>query len=139
MARTGSLKKRNPNGAGRKTLYSKERVNKLIDAFKIGATVDQAVAYAGISKQTYYDWADRHPEFLTEMQSAQYYPELVAKNIVVDAIVKDKDLATAKWWLEKKEFKNNAQIQVNNVDPASDNVQIIGFNYIAPKDTQPNE
>jgi len=86
-------------------------VNKIESIFKIGGTVEQALSYAGISKETYYNWTEKHPNFLTRMESARTYADIVAKNIVVDSMIKDKDVNTAKWWLEKREFK---QIQQNN-------------------------
>jgi hypothetical protein len=109
MARSNTKNKL--SNVGRPTLYSEEMVNKLESIFKIGGTVEQALSYAGISKETYYNWTEKHPEFLTKMQSARIYADIVAKNIVVDSMIKDKDVNTAKWWLEKREFK---QIQQNN-------------------------
>jgi len=109
MARSNTKSKL--SNVGRPTLYSEEMVNKLESIFKIGGTVEQALSYAGISKETYYNWTEKHPEFLTKMQSARTYADIVAKNIVVDSMIKDKDVNTAKWWLEKREFK---QIQQNN-------------------------
>lgn len=108
-------RKKNTSNAGRPTLYSEDLVNKLESVFKIGGTVEQAITYAGISKETYYNWVDRYPVFLTKMEQARSYPDIVAKNIVVDSMIKDRDLTTAKWWLEKREFKNTNQIntQVN--------------------------
>ena len=104
------------NVGGRPTLYSEEMVEKLASIFRIGGTVEQAVSYAQIDKVTYYNWMEKHPSFSTKMEQARTYADIVAKNIVVDSMIKDKDLTTAKWWLEKREFKqitqNNTQINV---------------------------
>lgn len=56
---------------------------------------------------------------MTKMESAQRYADIVAKNIVVDSMIKQKDLSTAKWWLEKRQFKdsNQTNVQVNNFIP----------------------
>jgi hypothetical protein len=109
MARSNTKNKL--SNVGRPTLYSEEIVSKIESIFKIGGTVEQALSYAGITKPTYYDWIEKHPNFLTRMESARTYADIVAKNIVVDSMIKDKDVNTAKWWLEKREFK---QIQQNN-------------------------
>ena len=103
------------NLGGRPTKYNDEVVKKLESIFKIGGTVDEACSYAEITKPTYYEWLDRHSDFLTKMNSAQHYADIVAKNVVVDSMIKDKDLSTAKWWLEKRQFRENNQtnIQVN--------------------------
>ncbi|MCM8788060.1 MAG: hypothetical protein NC935_08445 [Candidatus Omnitrophica bacterium] len=92
--------------AGRPTKFSEEVVKKLESIFKIGGTVEQACAYANISKETYYNWIEENADFLTKMEAAKYYSDIAAKNIVTKAIIEDKDLETAKWWLEKREFKN---------------------------------
>lgn len=106
------------NPEGRPTLKTEEVVNKLENIFKVGGNVEEAISYAGISKQTYYNWIEADESFLTKMESARHYADIVAKNVVIDAIVKDRDLGTAKWWLEKREFSNanNTQVslQVNN-------------------------
>jgi len=119
MAR-GNTKNKLSN-VGRPTLYSEEIVNKIESIFKIGGTVEQALSYAGISKETYYNWTEKHPNFLTKMESARAYPDIVAKNIVVDSMIKDKDVNTAKWWLEKREFKqsqqNNTQVNITAPQP----------------------
>jgi len=101
--------------AGRPTKYSDEVVKKLEDIFKLGGTVEEALSYALISKPTYYEWIKLYPDFLTKMESAQHYADIAAKKTVVKAIIQDEDLNTAKWWLEKREFKNTntTAVQVN--------------------------
>jgi len=103
------------NRGGRPTKYNKEVVKKLESILKVGGTIEEACAYAGISKETYYTWLDVKPGFLTKMEAAKHYADIVAKNVVVRAIVEDKDLATAKWWLEKRQFRdfNFNAIQIN--------------------------
>lgn len=119
MAR-GNTKNKLSN-VGRPTLYSDEIVEKLASIFRIGGTIEQAVSYAQIDKVTYYNWMDKHPNFSTKMEQARTYADIVAKNIVVDSMIKDKDLTTAKWWLEKREFKqvqqNNTQVNIQAPQP----------------------
>lgn len=108
------------NKEGRPTKLTDDVVNKLENIFKVGGNVEEAISYAGISKQTYYNWIEADISFLTKMDAARHYADIVAKNVVIDAIVKDRDLSTAKWWLEKKhpDFKESNQapfaLQVNN-------------------------
>ena len=119
MARSNTKNKL--SNVGRPTLYSDEIVEKLASIFRIGGTVEQAVSYAQIDKVTYYNWMDKHPNFSTKMEQARTYADIVAKNIVVDSMIKDKDLTTAKWWLEKREFKqvqqNNTQVNIQAPQP----------------------
>ena len=107
------------SNAGRPTIYTDELVTKLESILKIGGSVVEACSYAMISKETYYRWLEEKPDFMTKMEAAQRYPDIVAKNIVVDSMTKNKDVTTAKWWLEKREFKNSNQtnVQVNNFIP----------------------
>ena len=107
------------SNAGRPTIYTDELVTKLESIFKIGGTVAEACSYAMISKENYYRWLEEKPDFMTKMESAQKYPDIVAKNIVLDSMIKNKDLTTAKWWLEKRQFKDTSQtnVQVNNFIP----------------------
>lgn len=106
------------NREGRPTKLTEDAVNKLESIFKVGGNVEEAISYAGISKQTYYNWIEADSSFLTKMEAAKHYADIVAKNVVVDSIVKDRDLGSAKWWLEKKhpDFQpqnHNTNIQVN--------------------------
>lgn len=111
-------KKKIVNLGGRPSIYSDEIVEKLASIFRIGGTIEQAVSYAQIDKVTYYNWLEKHPSFSTKMEQARTYADIVAKNIVVDSMIKDKDLNTAKWWLEKREFKqttqNNTQVNIGS-------------------------
>lgn len=112
MAKSKSVTK---NLGGRPTKYSDELVIKLESIFKIGGTVEEASSYAGISKETYYRWLEENPSFMTKMEAAQHYADIVAKNVVIDSVVKDKNLDSAKWWLEKRVFKNQQQPNQTNV------------------------
>lgn len=103
------------NKEGRPTKLTEDTVTKLENIFKVGGTIEEACSYAGINKVSYYRWLDKDEGFVTKMEASQHYADIVAKNVVVDSIVKDKDLASAKWWLEKRVFKENVNtaIQVN--------------------------
>ena len=99
------------NLGGRPTKFVDSTVKKLESIFKIGGTVGEATSYAGVSRQIYYDEIKRNPSFLTKMEAAQHYADVAAKNVVIDAIITDKDINTAKWWLEKRQFKD-AGVQI---------------------------
>lgn len=115
---TRSIKKSN---AGRPTVMTDETVSKLESVFKLGVTDQVACTYAGISRETYYSHLEKNPLFSDKIASAKDYARIAAGSVVMDAIIKQKDVQTAKWWLEKKyptEFgqqANNAvNVQVNN-------------------------
>jgi cob(I)alamin adenosyltransferase len=105
---------------GRPSLLNEEMITKLEDIFKVGGTVDEACSFAGISKMTYYRWLKDNESFVTKMEAAQHYADVVAKNVVVHDITKKRDVGTAKWWLEKRQFRDNqtqVAVQVNVVLP----------------------
>lgn len=112
-------KKLTKNKGGRPTKLTDDTVKKLESIFKVGGTIEEATSYAGITRQSYYNYVENDDAFLTKMEAAQHFADVVAKNVVVDAIVKDKDISTARWWLEKRQFKEdkntNVAVQVNTV------------------------
>ncbi len=105
-----TLKKHN---GGRPTSITIDIETKLESIFKIGGTIAEATAYAGIGERTYYDRAKASPEFSQKMEGAKHYADIVAKNVVVDDIVKNRDIASAKWWLEKRVFRNDTLMNLN--------------------------
>lgn len=95
-----------PKKNGRPTKYNEESVKKLLDVFKLGGSVEEATSYAGVSRQAYYEWLERHPSLVTEVEQAKMYPIIVARNIVVESMQRNRDISTAKWYLEKTAFRN---------------------------------
>jgi len=82
-------------------MYNKEeKVNLLRQAFAMDTTIEEAVFFAGISKQTLYDWYKEEPGLKEKLDELRHSPVLKARQTVIEAIEKDKE--TAKWYLEKK-------------------------------------
>jgi hypothetical protein len=96
--------------------YSQDIVQKLESIKKIGGTIEEACGYAEISRRTYHYWLEQHPDFAQKMESADHYADIAAKHVVVDDIVKNKDVQTAKWWLEKRQFKDGGQVTNINLN-----------------------
>ena len=87
---------------GRPTKKREIVVKKLEGVFKLGVSDEIACRYAKISKPTFYDWCKKDEDFLYRITTAKDFARLAAGNVVMDAIVKDKDINSAKWWLERK-------------------------------------
>ena len=102
----------------RPTKMTPETIDKLRQAFLIGATKEEASGYAGISKVTLYNYIEKHPEFLNEIEKWQNEPILKAKTTVVKNL---SDTKNAQWYLERKanDFKPKADINLS-VDPAKE-------------------
>lgn len=83
----------------RPTKMTPETIDKLRQAFLIGATKEEASGYAGISKVTLYSYIEKHPEFVNEIEKWQNEPILKAKTTVVKNL---DDTKNAQWYLERK-------------------------------------
>ena len=89
------------SNAGRPLAITADIITKLESVFQLGVTDKIACNYAGVAERTYYDRIKGDDEFRTRMDNAKHYARIAAGAVVVQAI-KDKDVNTAKWWLEKK-------------------------------------
>ena len=104
------------NKVGRPSIYSEEIVKKLESVYQLGVSDEIACNYAGISKETLYTWRDKYPELVDRLDGAKHYARIAAGSVVMEAI-KNKDVNTAKWWLEKKyskEFGNQPRVLIQN-------------------------
>jgi len=86
---------------GRPTVMTQDTVNKLEEAFSRGLSVSNACIFANISKQTYYDYAEKTEGFIDRNQALQQKPLIKSIFIISDAL-EGGDLSTAKWYAERK-------------------------------------
>lgn len=77
-------------------------VQNLLHVFRIGGTVDEACAHAGISRSAFYEYVKKNPQFLDEKERARLFPQIEARHLVVQSIVTGKSVESAKWYLERK-------------------------------------
>jgi hypothetical protein len=77
-------------------------VKKLIEAFRLDSTINEACAYAGISKPAFYDYLGKSPDLAFEIDKAREFLKLQARNAVGIAISENKDVKAAMWYLERK-------------------------------------
>ena len=92
-------------------------VAKIIEAFKLDVTVEEACTYANISKDTYYRRIKEDEEFSDEMERARMYASMVARQTVIREIQQDGDLALK--YLERKrkaEFSPRSEHQVGDLN-----------------------
>lgn len=104
--------------AGRPTKRCKEIEAKLETAFALGATVASACFFAGITRTTYYAWAESDPEFSDRMEALKQTTVLKALETVTKNL-DDPKIAT--WLLEKKhpEFKPKQVVEGDPNAPLS--------------------
>lgn len=97
LIRNDRIEPRRPNG--RPPVVTKEVIRDLRQAFMIGCSVDEAVAFAGIAKQTYYNYTAKNPEFLDYVTQWKEEPILKAKMALFDSLTNG-DMALR--YLERK-------------------------------------
>lgn len=85
----------------RPTVMTEEVLQKLRDAFSIGATDIEASFIAGIDSRTLYYYQEQHPEFLPEKIGLKAMVKYQARKNVANKI-KSEDIDTSKWYLERK-------------------------------------
>lgn len=84
----------------RPTKMTPEVLEKLRQAYLIGATNAEACGYADIGERTLYDYLAENEEFSQKIDQWKNEPILKAKTMVVKNL--DKDIKNAQWYLERK-------------------------------------
>lgn len=79
------------------------KVRALITGFKMGYNVNQAIVLASITKDQYYYFLKHHPEFSDIKERFGLIILMKAKQIVADSILKDRNVKTAFWYLNRYE------------------------------------
>lgn len=106
------------NKGGRPTKRTEAVVRKLEGVFAIGCTVTEAALFAGISRQSLYEWMRSDEEFSDRMTMLRARPFLVARKVIIQAI-RDGNLRICKWYLERalpKEFSLRSKVDQVNKD-----------------------
>lgn len=130
--------------AGRKTIVDELVVAKLEYAFSIGCPTTEACSFAGISRDTYYYFIDKYPQFADRFNDLKQKPILEARNTVVKAIKTNPELAFK--YLERKrskEFGNNLKLTDGDGKPLPISGQVVNNNLTmilenADKNTRQN-
>ena len=86
---------------GRKTVITKEIISNLLEGFCMGYKIPLACMYAGVSRQTFYNYCNKKEGFLEHCNELRQTPSLKAIAIINKAI-EEGDISSAKWWLERK-------------------------------------
>ena len=91
------------NKVGRPTSLTSDTVAKLCEALRLGMSVQIACNYAKIDRSTFYRHLEADGDFATKIETARDYLIMVASAVIHKAIVQDKNVQVAMWWLEKHE------------------------------------
>ena len=91
------------------------KVERMIQAFKIVAIVEEACVYAGITLDQYKYFVEKHPEFSTIRDLCRELPTLQARQEVVKGLSGDKEFALK--YLERKRKKEFGTAMLHLGDP----------------------
>jgi hypothetical protein len=98
------------NPVGRPTKLTEEVVRKLEEVFALDGTVEEACFYAGISRQTYYEWIKENTELNDKFQALRERPILKARQTVVKSLDQPEYAFKYLERKKKKEFGNNLDV-----------------------------
>lgn len=115
------------NKMGRPTVMTPEIVGKIEYGFMKGLNVTECCHYADISRQAFYDYLEKNPDFADRIDELKSNPSTRAKLNVVEAI-ENGDTDLSKWWLERKnkdEFSLKQEIAADVVQDVSIVVELV--------------
>lgn len=121
-------------GVGRPTKLTSEVVNKLEEIFALDGTVEEACFFAGISRQTYYQWIKENPELNDRFEELRQNPFLIARRTVVKSL--DNPDYAFKYLERKKRKEFGATVDVTT---GGENINKISIEIINGTQTQVNE
>ena len=102
---TYKKKENGKNDTGRPTVMTKDVLQKLETALKMGSSPNLACKHAGIARSTLYDYQRENPDFAKKMEEWQANPILKAQNNIL------RILNGARSLLEKKYDKDGNEIK----------------------------
>lgn len=119
------MKKKTYKKVGRPTVFTEETVLKLEQGFKIGLNDTECIAYADVSRNAFYDFLRKNPEFNDKKDKWKLNPIAKAKNTIFKHL---DDPKTAQWFLERKckqEFSTAQEILNTNANLEITNEKVI--------------
>lgn len=101
----------NRSHAGRPTVMTDEVIAKLEQVFAMDGTIQEAIYFAGISKDSYYDFLKLNPEYSERFEALRNKPVLLARQTVVKKL--SENYSNAMDYLSrkaKKEFSQRTEV-----------------------------
>ena len=118
----------------------KEVLEKLHDAFSIGATNREAALYAEISERTLYEYFDKNPEYSQKVRLWKDKPILKARQELVKGLTGNPELALK--FLErkrKKEFGMSLGLEIDTFGEENRETLKVMAEKLAQIEAQKNE
>ena len=111
------------NEEGKFTKLTDDTVKKLEEVFALDGTNEEACFWAGISKQTFYNWVKDNPDMKERFDSLRQRPFLKARQTVISGIDGNPEFALK--YLERKkklEFGIQQSIDVTTKGESLNNI-----------------
>lgn len=115
------------NKGGRPTVMTEIVVSKLEYGFMKGLNVTECCHYADISRNCFYEYCEKHPEFKDRIEELKSSPSARAKLNVVEAI-ENGDTDLSKWWLERRnkdEFSTKQEIDADVKSDVTISIELV--------------
>ena len=93
--------KKEAEKTGRPTVMTPETIKKIKEGFSQGFSVENTCIWADISRQSYFDYCKKFPEFSDQCKTLQKKP-LIKSILVINKALNEGDVSTAKWYAERK-------------------------------------
>lgn len=108
-------KAKGQSNAGRPTKMTDETVKKLEFAFMQGLSDQEACLYAGISKQTLYNYQKENTEFLDQKAAFKSNVKMHAKLNLAEEVIENKNIELSLFVLERlvDEYKPKQEVSAN--------------------------
>lgn len=98
----------------RPSKYTTERVTAILSDLRNGCTRTAAAECNGIQRETLYDWMERYPTFLTQVQMAESDAERAMTDIVRNA-ASGGDWKAALEWLKRRRPDDWSEVQKQEI------------------------
>lgn len=109
----------------RPTVRTPEVDRKIEECASLGASIEEIAFYAGIHRDTLYDWMKKDTELSDRIKELQERPILLARQTVIKAI-DNPEYAT--WYLERKRKKEfSARQELTGEDGSPLQVNVISY------------
>lgn len=110
---------------GRPTKMTETTVMKFEEGLLLGMTIEMACLFADISKQTYYEYCKKNPDYNDRVKILRTNLGMKATAVVANDIQQG-DVKVSQWYLERRHKEDYG----NNIDVTSDGEIIQPVNII---------
>jgi transposase len=126
--------------AGRRSKYTPETVERILQAIRIGSAKEHAAEYGGITKETFYQWLKSKSDFSdavtrAEAEARTRWLAIVERNARGDDQTKQ-DWRAAAWMLERRYPQQYGKQAIEISGPDGGAIVVKGYANITPDDWQ---